>query len=220
MDIKATACVHQGSKASFCEISAVWNTSVCNSSICFRNTACPRTAHPSYLSTALPWPMSLNAEMEFLSNVLSPKVTLTALSWRWWVISKNVCAHTDACDAWNWSGCSFSSPCTLHLLLLENYFAFSVTDFEVDCLHFHDDYYQLFVYCCIPFPTQDSIIFMKTSVSESASKLYQRNLKTVSQVIIIIIWGQEKTGLFSDTLFDLAAVWLTSNWRFVATLNA
>lgn len=61
---------------------------------------------------------------------------------------------------------------------------------------------------------------MKMSVSESTSKLYQRNLKMVSQVIIIIIWGQEETGLFSDTLFDLAAEWLIPNWRFAAILNA
>lgn len=67
---------------------------------------------------------------------------------------------------------------------------------------------------------QNPFIFMKRNVSESTSKLYQGNLKMVSQVIIIILWGQEETGLFSDTLFDLAAEWLTPNWRFVATLNA
>jgi len=46
---------------------------------------------------------------------------------------------------------------------------------------------------------------MRMSVSENTSKLYQRNLKAVSQVIIIITGGQEETGLFSETLFDLAA---------------
>lgn len=104
--------------------------------------------------------------------------------------------------------------------LLESYFVFSVTDFEVGCLHFQDDYHHLFAYCSTPFPAQELIIFMRMSVSENTGKLYQRNLKAVSQVIIIIIRGQEETGLFSETLFDLAAEWLTSNWKFVAILNA
>lgn len=86
------------------------------------------------------------------------------------------------------------------------FWGFLATGLEVGCLHFHDNnYYQLFVYCSIPFLMQDPIIFMKMSVSESTSKLYQRYLKMVSQVIIIIIRGQKETGLFSDTLFDLAA---------------
>lgn len=68
------------------------------------------------------------------------------------------------------------------------FFTFLATGFEVGCLHFHDNnYYQLFVYCCIPFLMQDPIIFMKTSVSESIRELYQRSLKMVSQDIIIII---------------------------------
>lgn len=79
-------------------------------------------------------------------------------------------------------------PVLTALTFRKLYFAFLATGFEVGCLHFRDNnYYQLFVYCCILFLTQDPITFMKTTVSESTSKLYQRNLKMVSQVIIIII---------------------------------
>lgn len=69
-----------------------------------------------YLSTALPWTMSLNAEMKFPGNLLSPNTVLTTLSWSQWVISKNICVYAGACAAPSWFSCSFTLPCTFRKL--------------------------------------------------------------------------------------------------------